>query len=116
MYFFNFFFNTKRASLFLTHAGMNSVSEAIHFGVPLVCIPIDFDQPGVAYRVSDELGFGIRLNKLTCNADIIKNAVNLVLEDISYRERIIRFSRISRRYDGSKESAKLINGFLRQNN
>jgi UDP:flavonoid glycosyltransferase YjiC (YdhE family) len=91
---------------------MNSISEAIHFGVPLVCIPIDFDQPGVAYRVSDELGFGIRLNKETCNADIIKEAINEILEDISYHERIVRFSRISRRYNGSSDSAKLVNDFI----
>ena len=93
---------------------MNSISEAIHFGVPLVCIPIDFDQPGVAYRVSDELGFGIRLNKETCNPDAIREAVCQVLDDISYRERIVRFSRISRRYNGCSESAKLLHDFMLQ--
>jgi UDP:flavonoid glycosyltransferase YjiC (YdhE family) len=42
----------KRASLFITHAGMNSVSESIQYGVPLICVPQYGDQPLVAYRVS----------------------------------------------------------------
>lgn len=29
----------QRANLFITHAGMNSASEAIKFGVPVVCLP-----------------------------------------------------------------------------
>ena len=91
---------------------MNSISEAIHFGVPLVCLPIDYDQPGVAYRVSDELGFGVRLSKETCNAESIWQAVKLVLDDKRYKERITRFSRVSRRYNGCLNSAKLINDLI----
>jgi hypothetical protein len=30
----------KRANLFITHAGMNSVNEAIHYGVPIICLPL----------------------------------------------------------------------------
>ncbi len=103
----------KRAALFVTHAGMNSISEAIHYGVPLVCIPIDFDQPGVAYRVCDELGFGIRLNKDGFNiCDEIQETVKRVLSNKDYQERILRFSLISRRYNGCTYSAKLISDFI----
>jgi zeaxanthin glucosyltransferase len=41
----------KRATLMITHAGLNSVLEALSEGVPLVAIPIAHDQPGVAARV-----------------------------------------------------------------
>jgi UDP:flavonoid glycosyltransferase YjiC (YdhE family) len=51
----------KIANLFITHAGMNSVSEAINYGVPIICLPLSGDQPFVAWRVADELGMGIRL-------------------------------------------------------
>lgn len=28
----------KRSSLFVTHSGMNSTSESVYYGVPMVCI------------------------------------------------------------------------------
>jgi UDP:flavonoid glycosyltransferase YjiC (YdhE family) len=40
----------KRAHLFITHAGMNSVSEAVNYGVPIICLPLSGDQPFVAFR------------------------------------------------------------------
>jgi zeaxanthin glucosyltransferase len=42
----------KRAALCITHAGLNTALEALAHGVPMVAIPIGFDQPGVAARVA----------------------------------------------------------------
>lgn len=50
----------ERASLFLTHAGMNSASEALWHKVPLLMLPQHGDQHLVAKRVS-ELGAGLCL-------------------------------------------------------
>src|SRR5207244_2301491 len=38
----------RRASLVITHAGLNTVLESLAHGVPMVAIPIANDQPGVA--------------------------------------------------------------------
>ena len=38
----------KRAALSITHAGLNTALEALAQGVPMVAIPVGFDQPGVA--------------------------------------------------------------------
>jgi zeaxanthin glucosyltransferase len=38
----------KRAALCISHAGMNTTLEALAQGVPMVAIPIGYDQPGVA--------------------------------------------------------------------
>jgi hypothetical protein len=95
----------KRADLFISHCGMNSSSEAIYYGCPIVGIPILADQPRVAYRILDELGFGIRLRLQDLTAHLIRDAIHNVLTDKAYKERIIRYSRISRKYDGVKNSA-----------
>ena len=50
----------SRAALFITHGGLNSIKESIHFGVPMLVAPIGFDQPGNAARVVHH-GLGRRL-------------------------------------------------------
>lgn len=53
-----------RASLFVTHAGMNSVHEALVAGVPMVLHPQSADQPVVAAHVA-RLGAGVVLRRAT---------------------------------------------------
>jgi UDP:flavonoid glycosyltransferase YjiC (YdhE family) len=43
----------KRASLFITHCGMNSTSEAILYSIPVICIPLQGDQPLVRLKISN---------------------------------------------------------------
>ena len=51
-----------RASVFVTHCGMNSASEGLYFGVPLVLYPQQAEQGLVARRV-EELGAGAPLEE-----------------------------------------------------
>jgi MGT family glycosyltransferase len=44
----------KRASLFVSHGGSNSVYESLQFGVPLIIVPTAVDPLLVAYRVVQE--------------------------------------------------------------
>jgi pathogen-inducible salicylic acid glucosyltransferase len=45
---------------FLTHCGWNSTLEAICFGVPIVAMPLWFDQPTNAKFIEDVWGVGVR--------------------------------------------------------
>ena len=98
----------KRASLFISHCGMNSTSETVNYAVPLICLPIRADQPRNAYRIADELGCGIRLNLDTFTVDQLINAIETVLGDMSYYDRVYRLALASRKYDGVANSCKLI--------
>lgn len=42
----------KRAALCITHGGLNTVLESLAEGVPMVAIPVGYDQPGVACRIA----------------------------------------------------------------
>jgi MGT family glycosyltransferase len=42
----------QKASLVITHAGINTTLESLSHGVPMVAIPISLDQPGVAARIA----------------------------------------------------------------
>ena len=43
----------QKADVFLSHCGMNSASESLYFGVPLVLFPQTNEQGGVAARVAE---------------------------------------------------------------
>jgi MGT family glycosyltransferase len=77
----------KEADVFLTHGGMNSVNEAIHFHVPLVVLPHDKDQPVVAGRLT-ELGAAYRLSKDSIHVQSLKDAVYEVLSNDKYKKGI----------------------------
>ncbi|MGO4527975.1 macrolide family glycosyltransferase [Paenibacillus sp. 2TAF8] len=75
----------QHADVFVTHGGMNSVSEALYFDVPLVMIPMTSDQPFVAGRVK-ELGAGVVLDQHHLSAIQLQDAIMEVLHNSIYRE------------------------------
>lgn len=102
----------KRANLFLTHCGMNSTTETIKYGVPVVAIPIDADQPMNARRICDELEFGLRLDVLKLNSNEIADSVDAVLSNSKYRRNIGDMAKSIERYNGAVEGARYILDYL----
>jgi MGT family glycosyltransferase len=70
----------KRADVFVTHGGMNSVSEGLSYGVPLVVIPQGSDQYLVAKRV-ETLKAGVAQDKRRVTPERLRQAVDSVLLD-----------------------------------
>ena len=74
----------KRASVCITHSGLNTVLESLAQGVPQVAIPVAYDQPGVAARIAHHrTGVVTSLDKLT--ADHLSTLLDEVLNNSAYR-------------------------------
>ena len=95
----------QKADVFLTHCGMNSVSEALYYGVPLVMYPKTSEQKGVAFRTA-QLGAGIFLRKET--AEEIRQTVETVLMDNSYAESAASIGGSFRKASGAAGAADKI--------
>ena len=104
----------KRASLFITHAGMNSTSETIHYGVPIIALPIMGDQPLVALRICDELNFGKRFDYTKFSSEELRRSMHEVLGNKQYLENILEFTELSRKRNGCQIGANLIVDYLNQ--
>ena len=75
-----------RATLAITHAGLNTALESLARGVPMVAIPITNDQPGVARRL-EWLGLAEVVLPRQLTAARLREAVERVLGDPGYRTR-----------------------------
>jgi len=81
----------ERASVTITHAGLNTVMQSLMFGVPMVAIPITHDQPAIATRVQRSgAGEAIPIRELT--APRLRAALDRVMNDPKYRIRAKQIS------------------------
>ena len=67
---------------FITHCGMNSASEGLYYGVPLVLFPQTPEQSAVARRV-EELGAGVRLQSIS-EEDVL-DALTRIISESQYK-------------------------------
>ncbi|MBD8071626.1 macrolide family glycosyltransferase [Bacillus sp. PS06] len=95
----------QKANVFITHCGMNSASESLYFGVPMVLFPQHSEQGLVAKRVA-ELGAGIKLKGK--NPSDIATAVAEVLTNNSYQTHARRLSETFMKAGGAEEAANVI--------
>ncbi len=76
----------SRASLFVTHCGMNSASEGMWMGVPELLFPLTGEQRAVARRVA-EVGAGMALKEAAArDAAMLREAILSALADERLRE------------------------------
>lgn len=71
-----------KADVFLTHCGMNSVSESLYMAAPMVLYPQTSEQHAVARRVT-EIGAGIMLKE--DSSEGIRAAVQEILDNKAYK-------------------------------
>lgn len=104
----------ERASLVITHAGMNTAMESLAHGVPMVAIPVTNDQPAVAARVA-WTGAGEMLPLDRLSVARLRAQVRGVLENGSYRENAQRIRSAINGAGGVRKAADIVEAAIGQN-
>ena len=97
----------QHASLCITHAGLNTALEALANGVPMVAIPIGYDQPGVAARIAYH-GVGEFLDIEHLSVERLRRLIEQLLEDPQYREKARWFQSVIAQTRGLDVAADVI--------
>jgi MGT family glycosyltransferase len=103
----------EHADVFVTHGGMNSVMEAIYYGVPMVVVPQQPEQAMTAARVA-ELGLGVALEPGQVTVDALRDAVTTISGDAGYWSRIAHMQQAAREAGGYLRAADAIQQFGHQ--
>jgi MGT family glycosyltransferase len=72
-----------RARVTITHGGLNTVLDSLANGVPLVTIPLTYEQPAIARRI-EWAGAGRSLSWKTLSTSRLRGALQIVLDDPQY--------------------------------
>jgi zeaxanthin glucosyltransferase len=97
----------KKATITITHAGMNTTLESLSNGVPMVAIPVANDQPGVAARIA-WTGVGEVVSLKELSVPKVRSAIVKVLTQESYKQRAIELQEVIVRSGGVQRAADII--------
>ena len=90
----------------ITHGGNNTTTESLHFGKPMILLPLFWDQYDNAQRI-DETGYGVRLSTYGFTEDEMHAALDRIL-DPQMRERAGRTGEAIRARQGLQRGAAVI--------
>lgn len=102
----------SQASVFITHAGMGGTGESIYYGVPMIAIPQMDEQAITARQIEcNGLGFAL-LDKGGITSEMLKEKIQILLNDPSYKEKVNEFSADMKTLGGAKASVNALISFL----
>jgi MGT family glycosyltransferase len=96
-----------QVDLVITHGGNNTTTESLHFGKPMILLPIFWDQHDNAQRMH-ETGFGIRLPTYSFDRGDLWESIDRLLADSDLRDRLATVSERLRASPGNELAAELI--------
>lgn len=100
-----------RADVVVTHAGLNTVMDALAAGKPMLALPIAFDQPGCAARVV-HAGVGLRLFPGLTTTGAIRDALRRLLDEPRFAEAARALAPEVRAAGGTALAADLVERML----
>ncbi|MEO6820942.1 MAG: nucleotide disphospho-sugar-binding domain-containing protein, partial [Candidatus Nanopelagicales bacterium] len=93
--------------LVMTHGGNNTTTESLHFGKPMIVLPLFWDQYDNAQRIH-ELGLGIRLDTYRFADEDLTGALSQLLRDTDLRGRVATIGADIRARNGLTRAADLV--------
>ena len=97
----------NQVDLVITHGGNNTTTESLHFGKPMIVLPLFWDQYDNAQRIH-ELGFGIRLDTYSFSDNEMLSALDTLLGDHDLRQKLVAQGEQIRARDGLSVGANVI--------
>jgi MGT family glycosyltransferase len=94
-----------QVDLVITHGGNNTVTECLHFGKPMILLPIFWDQHDNAQRI-DETGFGVRLPTYSFGDGDLPAAIDRLLADSGLRSRLATVAERVQANPGTERAAQ----------
>lgn len=94
----------QMASLFVTHAGMGSTMEAVHFGVPMIAVPQMLEQETNAKRIQ-ALGLGKYLERENVTETSLLSDAREIISNPTYKQNISRLQQEIKNAGGAKAAA-----------
>ncbi|MEL6536891.1 MAG: glycosyltransferase, partial [Bacteroidota bacterium] len=94
----------QRAQLMITHGGMNSIKECIHYGVPMLVYPLHklSEQQGNAARVVYH-GMGLQGGLDEDSEETISNSIKAVLKESKYRISVRKMQQVFHNYRAKEQ-------------
>ncbi|HEX9061148.1 MAG TPA: macrolide family glycosyltransferase [Clostridia bacterium] len=103
----------KKCSVFITHGGMNSTHEGLFNGIPLVVIPQQEEQAYVAKQVVRS-GCGICLNRSNATSKMLRDSVEKIISDKSFKENALKMRDSFISAGGAKRAVEEIFSYTRK--
>ncbi|HEX4703406.1 MAG TPA: macrolide family glycosyltransferase, partial [Pseudonocardiaceae bacterium] len=100
------------ASVFVSQAGMGSVMQALHFGVPQVMVPYLPEQQFIAERAV-ELGLGLAVRKENISPSVLRDAVLATARDETVRAAVRDMRGHIKAAGGTARAADVVEARLR---
>ncbi len=100
-----------RARLTITHAGLNTVLDSLANGVPLVAVPITYEQPAIARRL-EWTGAGRSIPLGGLRPGRLREAARAVLEEEGYRVAARKVAEAIKSAGGTRRAADIVEGVV----
>ncbi|QOY95876.1 glycosyltransferase [Massilia sp. UMI-21] len=102
----------ERADAVVSHAGSNTVMDAIAARTPILALPIAFDQPGTAARIV-HAGLGLKGSARFSGSARLAQDLRRLLDDASFATRLDAMSASLAEAGGTRRAADIVEAALR---